>query len=352
MSKSVLPHTNPVRIAQIGCGYWGINLLRCFQQIAGVLVVGVAELRQERITYLNDKYPTVPTTSDYRELLDNTVDAVVIATPPVTHYALAKECLLHDKHVLVEKPLAMRADDAADLVEIARMRGLVLMVGHTFEYNAAVRALRNYVANGEIGEVYYLYMSRLNLGRVQSDINAMWSLAPHDVSILMYVLRQQPVTVSARGISLLQPGIEDVVFMLLEFPNSVYAHIHVSWLDPNKVRQLTIVGSKKMIVYDDVSPDAKIRIYDKGVTRNNVSQSLGDYDSFGKFQLTLRAGDVVIPHLDFPEPLQVECDHFVDCIRNGETPLSDGQSGLRVVKVLEAAQRSLSAGGRKEEIVW
>jgi len=344
--------TTPVRVAQIGCGYWGINLLRCFHQIPEVVPAGVAELRQERIQHLKNKYPALPTTPDYRELLDSTVDAVVIATPPATHYALGKDCLLNNKHVLVEKPLAMCTRDAVDLVQLADKRGLVLMVGHTFEYNAAVRALRNYVANGEIGEPYYLYMARLNLGRVQSDINAMWSLAPHDVSILLYVLQREPIAVSARGLSFLQPGIDDVVFILVEFPGGINANIHVSWLDPNKVRQLTIVGSKKMIVYDDVSPDAKIRIYDKGITRNNVKQSLGEYDSFGKFQLTLRAGDVVIPHLEFPEPLQVECSHFVDCIRNGQTPLSDGQSGLRVVQVLEAAQRSLDRGGRREEIVW
>lgn len=352
MTKPTRARIDPVRVAQIGCGYWGVNLLRCFQQIPAVVLTGVAELRQERMAYLADKYPALPTTSDYRELLDSTVDAVVIATPPATHYALAKECLLNNKHVLVEKPLAMCATDAVDLVALAEKQGLVLMVGHTFEYNAAVRALRNYMANGEIGEPYYLYMARLNLGRVQSDINAMWSLAPHDVSILLYVLQEEPIAVSARGLSFLQPGIDDVVFMLVEFPDGIRAHIHVSWLDPNKVRQLTLVGSKKMIVYDDVSADAKIRIYDKGVTRNNVQQSLGEYDSFGKFQLTLRAGDVVIPHLDFPEPLQVECSHFVDCVKKGQTPLSDGQSGLRVVRVLEAAQRSLNADGSREEIPW
>ncbi|MCJ7563468.1 MAG: Gfo/Idh/MocA family oxidoreductase [Candidatus Aminicenantes bacterium] len=341
-----------LRIAQIGCGYWGINLLRCFLQNPRVSLVGVAELSQKRIGDLAKRYPAIPATSEHRELINGPADAVVIATPAANHFELAKECLLKDKHVFVEKPIALNVRDAEELVRLAEGRNLRLMVGHTFEYNAAVRMLRNYLEKGEVGEVYYLYGARLNLGRVQSDINAMWSLAPHDLSILLYILQKMPVAVAARGFSFLQPGIEDIVFMILDFPGDVHAHIHVSWLDPNKARLLTVVGSEKMIVYDDTSLDAKIRIFDKGITRNAVDQSLGEYDSFEKFQLILRAGDVAVPHFIFPEPLQVECDHFVECIEKRQTPLTDGRDGLHVVNILEAAQQSLKSGGEKVNIPW
>lgn len=341
-----------LRVAQIGCGYWGINLLRCLQQNPEVDIVGVAETSRERRKILAGKHPLLPVMHDYKDLLGNDIDALVIATPPATHFELAKDCLLHDKHVLVEKPMAMRSKEAKELINLADSRVLTLMAGHTFEYNSAVHKLQDYVAKGEIGEVYYIYMARLNLGRVQPDINAMWSLAPHDVSILLYVLQSVPEAVSARGFSFLRQGIEDVVFMILDFPDGLRAHIHVSWLDPNKMRKLTMVGSKKMIVYDDTSPEAKIRIYDKGITRSDVKKNLGEYDTFGEFQLTLRAGDVTLPHLDFPEPLQVECNHFIDCIRKKQTPISDGKSGLKVVQVLETAQKSLETGGKRIEIQW
>lgn len=227
-------------------------------------------------------------------------------------------------------------------------RNLTLMVGHVFLYNAAVRRMKEYINSGEVGQVRYVYSQRLNLGQVRNDVNALWNFAPHDLSILMYWLGEMPERVIARGYSYVQPEIDDVVFMTMDFPNGVGANVHISWLDPFKIRRMTVVGSEKMIVYDDVSADARITIYDKGVARTRrpgAQASLGSYETFGEFQLLLRAGDVLIPKVEFTEPLLAECQHFIDCIRTGERPLTDGESGLAVVRVLEAAQRSLSAGG-------
>lgn len=337
-------------IGLIGCGYWGPNLLRNFYELPGCSVVMVADIREERLAYVRRRYSSVETTKDHQDLLkDPDIDGIVIATPALTHYSLAKECLQSDKHVLVEKPLAMTSAQAMELIELAQQAGKVLMVSHTFEYNAAVRKLKEYVVNGELGDIYYVYSARLNLGKVRDDVNVMWSLAPHDVSILLYLLEATPVRVMAKGMVCIQEGIEDVVFMVLDFPNNVTAHIHVSWLDPSKVRRMTVVGSKKMIIYDDVS-EMRIRIYDKGITKGNIKEMLGEYDTFGKFQLIQRAGDIHIPKIDFIEPLQLECAEFIECIEQGRSPLSDGYDGYRVVKVLEAAQRSLQNGGLPEVI--
>ena len=334
-----------VNIGQIGCGYWGPNLLRNFNGLHDCFVKAVAELDDKRADYINRNYPQVKVTKDYQHILDDPeIDAVVVATPARTHYGLAKAILQSNKHAFVEKPLAMTSSEVKELIAIAEEKNRIVMVGHTFEYNVAVRVLKEYISNDEIGDVYYIYSHRLNLGRVRQDVNVMWNLAPHDVSILIYILGIEPTSVSAKGASYIQEGIEDVVFMTLSFPNKIVSHVHVSWLDPNKVRRMTVVGSKKMVVYDDVS-DAKIQIYDKGITKENISNSLGEYDTFGKFQLIQRAGDIILPKIDFVEPLQTECSHFVDCILSNKKPLSDGYDALRVVKVLEAAQKSLDEGG-------
>jgi predicted dehydrogenase len=221
------------------------------------------------------------------------------------------------------------------------------MVGHVFLYNAAVQKVKEYIDSGELGDIYYIYSQRLNLGRVRQDANAMWNFAPHDISIMCYWLDAQPEQVVARGYSYLQPGLEDVVFMSLDFPGGVGANVHISWLDPNKVRRMTVVGSKKMVVYDDVNANARISLYDKGVTKQQTGDSLGKYETYGEFQLLIRAGDVYVPRLDFAEPLKMECQHFVDCIQSGQPPLSDGAEGLRVVRTLEAAQRSMTEDSRK-----
>jgi predicted dehydrogenase len=225
------------------------------------------------------------------------------------------------------------------------------MVGHTFEFNAAVQYVEKCIEQNELGQIYYIYSQRLNLGVVRSDINALWNLAPHDISIALRWLKKMPVRVDARGYTYLQPGIEDVVYLNMEFEDGVAVHVHVSWLDPGKVRRMTVVGSEKMVVYDDASTEAKIQLYDKGIDRRGLDGSLGDFDSFGKFQLIQRAGDVLIPRIDFAEPLRSECQHFVECIVTGKKPLTDGENGLRVVKILAAASRSLAAGGASIELV-
>ena len=327
-------------IGLIGCGYWGPNLLRNFRRNPDARVVAVADRDSSRRAFVEREYPGVGTTDDHRWLLDDPeIDAVVVATPASTHADLAREALEKGKHVLVEKPLAMRAGDAEALVELAEARDLILMAGHTFLYNAAVERLKREVDAGTLGEVYYLYSQRLNLGIVRSDVNAMWNLAPHDVSIVLHLFGEEPQRVTAQGACYLQPGIEDVVFMDLAFPSGRHAHIHVSWLDPGKVRRMTVVGSKKMCVYDDIA-EAKLALYDRGIDRQFEQPS-----DYGLHQLVKRAGDIVLPKIDFQEPLAKETAAFLTAIQTGEAPLSDGRSGLAVVRVLEACQRSLEAGG-------
>jgi len=340
-----------VKVALAGLGYWGPNLARSLTSLSGAMLHTLCDVSGERLAQVARQYPGARTATDYGSVLnDSEVDAVVISTPVSTHYELASAALLSGKHVLVEKPLAQASGQCKELIALAEQRRLVLMAGHVFIYNAAVRKVKDYIQSGELGDVYYIYSQRLNLGKLRQDVNALWNFAPHDLSILCYWLDAEPQQVFARGYSYIQPGIEDVVFMTLEFPNRIGANVHISWLDPHKVRRMTVVGSKKMVVYDDVNPDARILVYDKGVTRkaNGTARagssevSLGQYETFGEFQLLLRAGDILIPKLDFVEPLKVECQHFVDCIQNGQRPLTDGYDGLRVVRALEAAQRSLT----------
>jgi len=284
-------------------------------------------------------YPHAITTPEHRDLLtDPDIEAVVIATPARTHYALAREALEAGKHVLVEKPLAMGSRQAEALIALADERRCVLMVGHIFEYHPAVRKIKSLIDEGELGQVYYIYSTRVNLGRVQSDINALWSIAPHDISILIYLLGTMPQSVSARGGTFLNGMVEDVVFLVLSFPDGMLGHVHASWLDPSKVRRTTVVGSRRMAVYDDVADEGKIKIYDKGVYRKGE-------DIYGEFQYRVHSGDIAIPRLDMAEPLRIECVHFAECVRQGRRPQTDGANGLRVVRVLEAAQASLEQGG-------
>jgi predicted dehydrogenase len=336
-----------VRLAQVGLGYWGPNLARNLAGVDGGELAVLCDADRARLERMSRQLPGPKLVSDYADVLaDDTIDGVVLATPVETHFRLAKAALEAGKHVLVEKPLATTSADCEALIAIADARDLRLMVGHVFVYNPAVRRVKELIDAGEVGEVQYIYSQRLNLGQVRQDVNAMWNFAPHDISILCDWLDAEPTDVTARGFSYVQPGIEDVVFMTMAFPGGVGANVHISWLDPLKVRRMTVVGSEKMVVYDDVSADAKITIYDRGVTkkRQEPSEGLGSYRTFGEFQLLLRAGDVLIPKLEFTEPLKIECQHFVDCIRTGETPRSDGRQGLRVVRTLEAAQRSMTAG--------
>lgn len=344
-----------VNVALVGLGYWGPNLARNLAGVAGAHLHTLCDERSDRLAELACQYPGARCTTDYGSVLaDDAVHAVVLATPVHTHFTLARAALEAGKGVLVEKPLADTSEKCEELIRIADDSSLTLMVGHVFIFNAAVRMVKSYIASGEIGDVLYVYSQRLNLGQIRKDVNALWNFGPHDISILRHWLEADPVNVRARGYSYIQPSIEDVVFMTLDFPGGVGVNIHISWLDPLKIRQMTVVGSKKMIVYDDVRTDARITIYDRGVTRTQAAldrnSSLGGYETFGEFQLLLRAGDVLIPKLPFVEPLKLECEHFVDCVQSGRRPLTDGVSGLQVVRVLEAAQRSLASEGRMEVI--
>jgi predicted dehydrogenase len=343
-----------INVGVIGNGYWGPNLIRNLGELDHVRVHWVCDRVQQRLEDARRRFPFVSTlTSDYEEVLNDPVtDAVVIATPAATHYEITRAALKQGKHVLVEKPLALNSREAAELTSLALTQNKVLMVGHTFLYNAAVHMLKKYVMEGSLGDVYYIYAQRLNLGRVRQDLSAMWNFAPHDISILLYILDALPHRVSARGLSYLQSSLEDVSFVWLDFPSGVSAHIHISWLDPQKVRKMTVVGSERMIIYDDVSPDAKIQVYDKGVDKIPTSHSKRDFESFGEFQLQLRSGDLYVPALQFVEPLRLECQHFIDCITENKQPTSNGQSGWQVTKVLEAAQSSLERNGKIEEIEW
>ena len=334
-----------LKLGVIGCGYWGPNLIRNFVEISTSEVVIVADLKEERLAHIKASYPQIMVTKDYQDLFNQNLDAVVIATPPATHYSFAKECLEHGMHVLVEKPITINSQHAEELIELSKKKSLVLMVGHTFEYNAAVHTLKSLIDSGELGQIYYVDAARLNLGLFQRNLNVLWDLAPHDISILLYILDRVPISVNAHGMPFVFEGVQDVVYLNMVFPDNILAHVHVSWLDPCKVRRVTVVGSKKMVVYNDVESLEKIKIYDKGVEMPPYTNTFGD------FQYSYRYGDVIIPNIRFTEPLRKECEHFLDCINNHIEPQSNGQDGLRVVKIIEAAQRSLSENGKHQEVI-
>ena len=336
--------SSPLRVAQFGYGYWGPNLARNLYQMPGVELAYLVDRDPQVLANAAGLFPGTSLIGDADHVLaDETVDAVVIATPAKTHFTLAQAALSVGKHVFVEKPLAMNLADARTLVDLAAERQRVLMVGHVFEYNSAVRYIKSVLDQGELGDVYYLYSRRVNLGRVQSDINALWSIAPHDVSIALYLLGQMPEAVSCHGAACLNGEVEDVIFLTLHFPGDLLCHVHASWLDPSKQREMTIVGSRKMIVYDDVASEDKIRIYDKGVYRR------GD-PIYGEYQFKVHSGDILVPRLDMREPLRTEMEDFVHSIQNGEQPQANGENGLRVVAVLAAGQMSLEQGGIKIQL--
>jgi predicted dehydrogenase len=335
-----------LRVGIIGYGYWGPNLTRNFFEIPSSDLVAIADLNEERLKQAVLKYPQIITKRDYQELFELGLDAVVVATPPATHFPIAKDCLEHNLNILIEKPLTLKSEHAETLIKLAKEKGLTLMVGHTFEYNSAVHALKRYIDSGELGDIYYLDAARLNLGLFQKDSNVLWDLAPHDISILLYLLGKRPISVSAQGSPCVFEGIHDVAYINLRFPNNISAHIHVSWLDPCKVRRITVVGSKKMAVYNDIENESKIKIYDKGVDSPEYT------NGFGEFHCNYRTGDITIPNIRFTEPLRQECQHFIDSIVNHTEPRSCGRDGLEVVKILEAAQHSLMNGQTKEVIQW
>ena len=334
-----------IKVGVIGYGYWGPNLARNFDELTGSELVVIADRRDEQLQRARIKYPDVVLTNDYKDLFDLGLDAVIISTPPKTHHPIAKDCLSHNLHVLVEKPITLNSQDAEELMELANAKGLTLMVGHIFEYNSAVLEMKKYIDSQELGDVYYIDSARLNLGLFQNDSNVLWDLAPHDISTLLFLLERTPVSVSAHGMACVTKGVHDVAYINLVFPDNLMAYIHVSWLDPCKVRRITIVGSQKMAVYNDLGSEGKIKIYDKGVDPEYT-------DTFGEFQYAYRTGDITIPSFRFVEPLREECQHFLDCIVNKTEPRSSGLDGLRVIKILEAAERSMNNGSTREDIQW
>ncbi|HOX26316.1 MAG TPA: Gfo/Idh/MocA family oxidoreductase [Candidatus Krumholzibacteria bacterium] len=337
-----------IRMGVIGCGYWGPNLIRNFQNHPGVELVSMADIDVQRLQRVGNLYPTVRRFTDYREITgDPTLDAVVVATPVSTHFPLGMEVLTAGKHLFLEKPMAASSEECRRLLDAADSRGLVIMVGHTFLFAPAVRKISKLMAAGDLGDIYYVSITRVNLGIFQKDVNVVWDLAPHDIAMLNHLFAAYPSVVSATGRSYVQvdKGIEDVAFLTLEYPGRQIAHIHVSWLDPNKIRRATFVGSRKMLVYDDVDPTEKIKVYDKGV------EIQPHYDNFGEFQLTLRSGDIFVPRIDMTEPLKIEAQHFVDVIKGEAEAISSGRHGLEVVEVLEKACQSIKDDGQPVELI-
>jgi predicted dehydrogenase len=328
-----------INVGVIGCGYWGPNLIRNFNQISRSIVVRVADLKQERLDHMKTLYPSVEVTTDYEEIIDDPhIDAVAVATPVHTHHNFAKRSLVAGKHVFVEKPIAASIEEAKDLIDLARENGKKLMVGHTFLFTAAVRKMKEIIDSGQLGDIYYISSQRLNLGLFQQDINVIWDLAPHDISIINYLLGSRPQKVTAVGAPHVNSAIEDVAQLTMHYSDNLIAFLSMSWLDPDKVRRMAVVGSRKMMVYDDVQPTEKIRLYDKGV------EVPKHYDSFAEFHYSYKYGDIVIPKIEGKEPINVQLNHFLDSVENDTQPICNGESGLEVVKILQASQQSLQQG--------
>jgi predicted dehydrogenase len=331
---------NQLNVGVVGCGYWGPNLVRNFRQAPDCHLKVLCDASETRLSHMRRLYPELNTTLKFDDLLSDTeLDAVVIATPVRFHYTMAKAALTAGKHVFIEKPLARTEAEAAELVSLAEQMGLVLMVGHTFLFSPAVRRMKEIINAGDIGEVQYIAARRLNLGLFQKDINVAWDLAPHDISILLHLLDELPVSVSCQGSSHVTRGIEDVTMMNLNFRKNRCAFIHNSWLDPKKVRQMTVVGSQRMIVYDDTEPLEKLKIYDARV------EVPPHYDTFAEFTYSYHYGDSYVPYIKQDEPLKLECQHFLQCIAEGSVPITNGRLGLEVVKILEASSESLRQHG-------
>lgn len=334
-----------INIGIVGCGYWGPNIIRNFNSLKDCTVKTICDLSDERLAHMAKLYPAVVTTSDYDQLVnDPEIDAIAIATPVYTHFDLAKKSLEAGKHTLIEKPMASSTADCMQLSELSKKKNLTLMVGHTFLFSQHVRRIKEIIDDGDLGKVLYICARRLNLGLFQPDINVTWDLAPHDISIILFVMETLPRSVNCQGKANVNKGIEDITTMTIDFDNSGFATINSSWLDPNKIREITFVGSKRMLVYNDIEPNEKIKIYDKRVEKPP------HYDSFSEFQHSYHYGDMYSPYVKQDEPLKIECQHFLDCIRDGTTPLSGAAQSMRVVQILEAASESLRNGGCKVEL--
>ena len=329
-----------INVGVVGCGYWGPNLIRNFRALPDCRMKAMCDMKEERLRHLHALYPEVEGMTDFEAFVRRPdLDAVAIATAVRTHYPLARAALEADKHVLIEKPMAHSLAECEELIQLAESRGLVLMVGHTFLYSAAVRKIKEIVDHHDIGELRYISARRLNLGLFQKDINVAWDLAPHDISIILYIMQELPHSINCRGGAHITAGIEDVTSMTLHFAKERSAIIHSSWHDPRKIREMTIVGSKRMIVYDDIATHEKVKIFDVRVERPP------HYDTFAEFHYAYHYGDTYSPYVHQDEPLRTECQHFLDCIANGQTPLTSGRAGMEVVRILEASTASLKQHG-------
>jgi predicted dehydrogenase len=328
-------------VAVLGCGYWGVNYLRIFNELPQTHVSVACDLRAERLREIAQRAPSVPMTVSVDEALAQPdVQIVVVCTEATSHYAIAKRCLESGRHVLIEKPMTTSVEHAQELVQLAEQRGLVLMVGHVFLFNSGIRKVKEYIAQDRIGQLYYLYARRTNLGPIRRDVNALWDLAAHDVSIFNYLLEDSPQWVSAVGTKALRNGHEDVGFVSIGYSDGVVGHIHVSWADPNKVREVVVVGSHMRIVFDDVNTSEQVRVYEKG-----VAPTLPGMANYGEYHFQMRDGDIVSPHIEVSEPLKNQCRHFVECIEQGTSPLTSGRTGLQVVQVMTAIDQSIAQHG-------
>jgi predicted dehydrogenase len=332
---------NQLGVAIIGCGYWGINYVRVFKELPQIASVTVCDQRPERLREVGERFPGVALTTDIDTVLrSDKIEAVVVSTPAAAHYEVTRRCLEAGKQVLVEKPITTKVDDAKKLIELAEANGVILMVGHTFIYNPAVQKVKTYIDQGEAGQVYCLYSRRTNLGPIRRDVNAIWDLAPHDVSIFNYLMNDMPSWVSAVGRNVLHNGYEDIGFISVGYADGTIGHIHVSWADPNKVREVVVVGSEKRIVFDDIKTMEQVRVFEKGVTVAEV-----EAPSYGEYRLQIRDGDILSPKVQVSEPLKNQCTHFLECVSQQRKPLTDGQAGLDVVRVMTAIDRSLEFEG-------
>jgi predicted dehydrogenase len=337
--------TQKTNVAVVGCGYWGPNLIRNFRSLPDCRLKTMCDLNQQRLKHLHQLYPEVELSSDYAAVLaDPEINAVAIATAVRFHYPMAKASLLAGKHTFIEKPMAASVAECEELIEIAQKQGLILMIGHTFLYSPAVRKIKEIVKSGDIGDIRYISARRLNLGLFQKDINVAWDLAPHDISIILYIMDESPISVNCSGSAHVTKKIEDVTSMCLTFKRHRSAIIQSSWLDPRKVREMTIVGSRRMIVYDDVAQIEKLKIYDARV------EVPPHYDTFAEFHYAYHHGDVYVPYIKQEEPLKIETQHFLDCINQNTKPISSGQQGLEMVRILEASSLSLKQNGGSVEL--
>jgi predicted dehydrogenase len=339
-----------IRVAVVGAGHWGPNLIRNFHDESRSDVTWVIDTNAARIDQLRERYPNARMSPDAGDALsDPQVDAVVVSTPTITHYEIARRALRQDKHVLVEKPVAASCKQANELCDLAESRGRILMVGHTFLYNSAVRWVQKYIEAGDLGRIYYISMVRTNLGPIRMDVNAAWDLASHDISIANHWLGAEPQSAAATGGNWINPGIQDAVFSTLRYSDDVLVHLHASWLNPRKARDITVVGAKRMLTFNDLDITEPIRIYDKKVSDERTQVEF--IDSIASFRASVREGDITIPRVTLAEPLKTQCGRFLDHIQDGGRPDSDGRFGAAVVRVLEAMERSMQNAGREERVV-